>query len=113
VPSSDRPRRVAVTSTRSCAILPGVTTVVLAWGAVGCVCVGAVVFGQTARSAPGRRRRSPARRLGLLLSLSGPWLVVVAAMAGGALTGAWLSAAAAGAAGVVVVALAGLALTPR
>jgi hypothetical protein len=90
-----------------------VTTVVLAWGAVLCVCVGAVLFGQTARSAPRRRRRSPARRLGLLLSMSGPWLVVVAAMVGGALTGAWLSAAATGAAGIVLISLAGLALTPR
>jgi hypothetical protein len=90
-----------------------VTTVLLAWGAVLCVCIGAVVFGQTARSAPRRRRRAAARRLGLVLSLSGPWLVLLVAAAMGAITGAWLAAAAAGAAGIVAVALAGLVLAPR
>ncbi len=88
------------------------TTVLLAWCAVLCVCVGAALFGQTARSASRRTSRPAARRTGLLLSMSGPWLVVVAAAVGGALTGAWLPAAAAGALGIVGVALAGFALTP-
>jgi hypothetical protein len=91
-----------------------VTTVVLAWGAALGVCVGAVLFGQTARTAPRRaRRRTAARRVGLLLSLSGPWLVLGGAVALGAVTGEWLTAAAGAAAGVLVVALAGLLLTPR
>jgi hypothetical protein len=90
-----------------------VTTVLLAWGAVLCVCVGAALFGQTARSAPRRTPGSAARRTGLLLSMSGPWLATVAAAVGGVLTGAWLPAAAAGALGIVLVSLAGLALTPR
>jgi hypothetical protein len=89
-----------------------VFTVVVAWLAVLAVTVAAVLFGQTARSAR-RRRRSGAARLGLFLSLSGPWLVVIAAVAGGALTGRWLAAAALGAGGVAVVALAGLVLRPR
>ncbi len=90
------------------------TTVVLAWGAALGVCAGAVLFGQTARGAPrhaGARR--PARRAGLLLSLSGPWLALAAAVALGAATGDWLTAAAAAAAGGTAVAVAGLVLTPR
>jgi hypothetical protein len=90
-----------------------VFTVVVAWLAVLAVTVAAVLFGQTARSGRRRRRRSGAARLGLFLSLSGPWLIVIAAVAGGALTGRWLAAAALGAGGVVVVALAGLVLRPR
>ena len=89
------------------------TTVVLAWGAALGVCAGAVLFGQTARTAPRRGRRSTARRTGLLLSLSGPWLALAAAAALGALTGEWLTAAAVAAAGICAVALAGLLLTPR
>ena len=90
------------------------TTVVLAWGAALGVCAGAVLFGQTARTAPRRARRpTAARRAGLLLSLSGPWLALGAGAALGTVTGQWLTAAAAAASGVVVVAVAGLLLTPR
>jgi hypothetical protein len=90
-----------------------VLTVVLAWLAALAVCAAAVLFGQTARAGRRRRRRSAGGRLGLFLSLSGPWLAVLGAAGAGAVTGAWLAAAAAGACGVVVVALAGLALLPR
>ena len=90
------------------------TTVVLAWGAALGVCVAAVLFGHTARTAPRRARRPTAgRRTGLLLSLSGPWLALGGAVVLGALTGEWLTAAAVAAAGVLVVALVGLLLTPR
>jgi hypothetical protein len=90
-----------------------VFAVVLAWLAVLAVCVAAVLFGQTARTAPRRRRRSRSARVGLAVSLSGPWLAVLLAAGGGALTGAWLRAAAAGAIGVVVAALVGVTLHPR
>jgi hypothetical protein len=90
-----------------------VVTVVLAWLAVLAVCVAAFVFGQSVRTAPRRKRRSRAGRIGLFLSLSGPWLSVLVAAAAGALTGAWLLAAAAGACGVVVCAVAGFLLSPR
>jgi hypothetical protein len=93
-----------------------VFTVVLAWLAVLAVCVAAVLFGQTTRRTPPRRRRrgrSRAARLGLLLSLSGPWLALLAGAGAGALTGAWLPTAAAAAGGIVVTALAGLTLRPR
>lgn len=88
-------------------------TVALAWSAVLAVCTAAVLFGQTARTAPRRRRRSRLERVGLFVSLSGPWLAVLLAVGAGALTGAWLTAAAAGACGVVLAALSGLALSPR
>ena len=88
-------------------------TVVVAWLAVLAVLVAAVLFGQTARSAPRRRRSCGRARVGLFLSLSGPWLAVLLAVGGGALTGAWLPAAAAGASGVVLVAVVGLGLRPR
>ena len=88
-------------------------TVVVAWLAVLAVCVGAVLFGSTARRRGARRRRrSRGARVGLFVSLSGPWLTVVGAATAGAITGAWISAAAAGAAGVVLVALVGLTLDP-
>jgi hypothetical protein len=89
-----------------------VLTVVLAWLAVLAVCAGAVLFGQTARTRRRRRRRSPAARLGLFVSLSGPWLVVLAAAGAGAVTGAWLIAAAVAAWGVVLAAVVGLLLSP-
>jgi hypothetical protein len=88
-------------------------TTVLAWGAALGLCVGAVLFGQTARFPAGRRRPSRSRRLGLVLSLSGPWLVLMGGIALGALTGAWLAAAAAAATGTLLVAGAGLLLVPR
>ena len=89
-------------------------TVVGAWLAALAVCGAAVLFGQTARTAPRRRRRrSRPARVGLFLSLSGPWLAVLLAAGAGAVTGAWLAAAAAAAVGVVLVAAVGLSLRPR
>jgi hypothetical protein len=88
-----------------------VFTVVLAWLAVLAVCVAATLFGQTARTAPRRRRRHA--RAGLFLSLSGPWMVLLAGAGAGVVTGAWLPAAAAAACGIVLTALAGLTLRPR
>ena len=86
--------------------------VVVAWLALVAVTVAAVLFGQTARA--GRRGvRSGRRRLGLVLSLSGPWLVLLATVGAGALTGRWLAAAAGGVLAVVVVALLGLVLAPH
>jgi hypothetical protein len=90
-----------------------VLTVFLAWLAATAVCAAAVVFGQVARTAPRRRRRRRAARIGLFLSLSGPWLTFAGAVAAGAATGAWLQAAAGGALAVTVVALVGLGLAPR
>jgi hypothetical protein len=90
-----------------------VLTVVLAWLAVLAVCTAAVLFGQTARIRRRRRRRSPAARVGLFLSLSGPWVAVLAAAGAGAVTGAWLAAAAWGACGVVGAAVVGWLLSPR
>jgi hypothetical protein len=91
-----------------------VYTVVVAWLAVAAVCIAAVLLGQTARTAPRRRRRrSRAARIGLFLSLSGPWLVLLAGVGAGAVTGAWLTAAAAAACGIVTTALTGLTLRPR
>ena len=88
-------------------------TVVVAWLAVLAVCVAAVLFGQTARGRPRRRRRpSPAARVGLFVSRSGPWVVTAVAAAVGARTGAWLPAAAVGAAGIVVTAVVGLGMGP-
>ncbi|SFE10092.1 hypothetical protein [Blastococcus tunisiensis] len=86
-------------------------TVVLAWLAALAVCVAAVLFGQSTRAAP--RRRSAVGRVGLFLSLSGPWLSVLAAAAAAALTDGWLVAAAAGACGVVLTCAAGFLLSPR
>jgi hypothetical protein len=91
-----------------------VVTVVLAWSAVVAVCVAALLFGQTARTAPRRRGRRPRRRrIGLFLSLSGPWLAVLLGAGAGALTGAWLAAAAGAAAGVVLTAVVGFILAPH
>jgi hypothetical protein len=52
-------------------------------------------------------------RIGLFLSLSGPWLAVLLGAAAGAITGAWLAAAAGAAAGVVLVSVVGLTLAPH
>jgi hypothetical protein len=90
-----------------------VLTVVLAWLATLAVCVAAVLFGQSTRTAPRRRRRSRTGRIGLFLSLSGPWLSLLGAGAAGAVTGQWLVAAAAGACGVVLTAVVGFALSAR
>ncbi|TQN37754.1 hypothetical protein FHU33_4420 [Blastococcus colisei] len=88
-------------------------TVVLAWLAVLAVCVAAVLFGQSTRVAPRGRRRSRVGRIGLFLSLSGPWLSVLGAAAADAVTGAWLAAAAVGACAVVLTAVLGFVLSPR
>ena len=88
-------------------------TVVLAWLAVLAVLAGAVVFGQSARTAPRPHRPRPrSARVGLFVSLSGPWLVVLVAAGTGALTGAWLAAAALGACGIALAAVVGVALHP-
>ena len=89
-------------------------TVVLAWLAVLALLVAAVLFGQTSRmSTRRRRRRSRARRIGLFLSLSGPWLAVLGGVAVGAITGGWLVAAATAACGIVLTTMAGLVFRPR
>lgn len=89
-------------------------TVVLAWLGVLAVLAVAVLFGQTARTAPRPRRpRPPSARVGLFVSLSGPWLAVLLAAGAGALTGRWLAAAAVGACGVVLVAIVGVTLHPH
>jgi hypothetical protein len=77
--------------------------------------VAAALVGQTARTRPARRRRrrSRAARIGLFLSLSGPWLALLAGVAVGASTGAWLPAAAGTAGAVVLTSLVGLTLRPR
>jgi hypothetical protein len=90
-----------------------VLTAVLAWLATLAVCVAAVLFGQSTRTTPRGRRRSGAGRVGLFLSLSGPWLAVLGAGAIAAVTGQWLLAAAAGACGVVLTAVVGFVLSPR
>ena len=87
--------------------------VVLAWLALGAVLVGAVLFGQAARTAPRRRRtRSRSSRVGLLVSLSGPWLVALVAALAGAVTGQWLAAGAIGTCGLALVAVLGATLHP-
>lgn len=88
-------------------------TVVLAWLATVAVGGAAVLFGQSARSTPRRRRRSPAARVGLFLSLSGPWLALLAGAGAGAVTGEWLAAAAGAAAGVLLTAVVGFLLAPH
>ena len=89
-------------------------TTALAWLAVATACVAAALFGQTARTSPARRRPSSrTTRIGMAVSMSGPWLAVLVAVVGGALTGQWLVAAAAALLGVVVAALVGLVLAPR
>jgi hypothetical protein len=91
-----------------------VLTVALAWLGVLGVLAGAVLFGQTARTAPRPRRPRPrSARVGLFVSLSGPWLAVLLAAGVGALTGEWLAAAAIGACGVALVAVVGVALHPH
>ncbi len=90
-------------------------TTALAWLAVVAACVAAALFGQTARTSPLRRARrpSPSTRIGMVVSMSGPWVALLLAVAGGALTGQWLVAAAAALVGIVVAALVGLLLAPR
>lgn len=90
-------------------------TVPLAWTAVFAAAVGAALFGQTARGRTRPRgRRTPVRtRVGLAVSMSGPWLTLLAGAAAAAATGAWVPAAAGTLAGLVVVAGAGLVLVPR
>ena len=88
--------------------------VVLAWLAFGAVLVGVVLFGQITRTAPpGRRTRSSSARLGLLVSLSGPWLVALVAAVAGAVTREWLAVAAIGTCGLALIAVLGAALHPH
>ncbi len=88
-------------------------TAVLAWLAALSVCVAAAFLGHSVRTAPRRRRRRRAARIGLFLALSGPWLSALGGLGYGALTGAWLPAAAGCACAATVAALAGLVLAPR
>ena len=88
-------------------------TVVLAWLAALAVCGAALLFGQTARTARRRRRRRRGARIGLFLSLSGPWLALLSGLAVGAVTGAWLAAAAVTAGGAAVLAVVGFVLNPH
>jgi hypothetical protein len=91
-----------------------VLAVVVAWLAVLAVLAAAVLFGQTARSAPRSRRPRPrSARVGLFVSLSGPWLVVLVAAGTGALTGEWLTTAAVAACGIALVAVVGVSLYPH
>ena len=87
--------------------------VVVAWLAAVAVTAGAVVFGRTARAGRRRRPRSRRARVGLFVSLSGPWLVLLGALIAGALTGRWVVAAAGCAAGALTVAVVGLLLDPH
>lgn len=91
------------------------TTAVLAWLTVAGACTGAVLFGQTARSAPARGRRPASRTagVGVVVSRSGPWVAALLSAVGGAVTGQWLVAAAAALVGVVVAAVLGAVLAPR
>jgi len=90
-----------------------VFAVVVAWLATSAVAAGALLFGRTARSGRRHHPRTRLARVGLFVSLSGPWLVLAGAAAAGALSGRWVAAAAAGTAGVLVVALVGLLLDPH
>jgi hypothetical protein len=91
-----------------------VVTGVLAWTAVLALCVAAFLFGQTARTSRRRsRRRSRAGRIGLFVSLSGPWLAVLVAAGMASVTGGWLVAAAGASCGIVLSAVVGLVLAPR
>lgn len=88
----------------------------LAWLAVGAITVSAVLFGQGARTPsrpPGTARTARNRRLGTALSISGPLLVVVLAVAVAALTSQWLVLAVVAFAAVAVVAVVGLVLAPH
>ena len=89
-------------------------TVVLAWLGLLAVLACAVLFGETARSAPRPRRPRPlSARIGLAVSLSGPWAVALGTAGLAAVTGEWLRAAAIGACGVALVAIAGVTLHPH
>jgi hypothetical protein len=93
-----------------------VLTVPLAWTAVVAAAAGAALFGQTARPPVrrSRRRRTAVRtRIGMAVSMAGPWVALLAGAGAGLATGAWLPAAAGTLAGVVAVAGTGLALAPR
>jgi hypothetical protein len=91
-----------------------VLTVVLAWLGLLAVLTGAVLFGQTARTAPRPRHPRPlSARIGLAISLSGPWVVALVAAGLAAFTGEWLTAAAIGACGVALVAVVGVTLHPH
>lgn len=87
-----------------------------AWLAVLAIAVSAVLFGQGAR-VPSRRprdlRAARNRRIGTALSISGPIVVIMIALAVATMTDAWLVAAVIAFAAVAVVSVAGLALAPH
>lgn len=89
-----------------------VLTAVLAWLAALAVCGAALLFGQTARTGRRRRRRRRGARLGLFLSLSGPWLALVCGLAVGAVSGRWVLGAAVAACGAAAVTVVGFLLNP-
>ena len=96
-------------------ILRDVFTVLTAWLAVLACCVAALVLGQGARTAP--RAASPSRvpaatRLGLAVSMSGPWVAVLVCLLVAAVTGAWLVTAVVALAAVLATAVVGLVLAP-
>ena len=100
------------------AILPTMTTVVLAWLAVVAACTGAALFGQTARTAPrlplgARLPTRVRRRTGLAVSMAGPWLALLGGAGTAAVTGLWLPAAVGALAGVLLVSAVGLVLVPQ
>jgi len=87
-----------------------------AWLAVLAIAVSAVLFGLEARQPTRQARDARAdrnRRIGAVLSISGPFTVVLLALGIAAMTGAWLTVAVIAFAAVGVVALAGLVLAPH
>lgn len=89
-------------------------TVLTAWLAVLACCVAALVLGQGARSAPrpAGGRVPAATRLGLAVSMSGPWVAVLVCLLVAAVTGAWLVTAVVALAAVLATAVVGLVLAP-
>jgi len=87
-----------------------------AWLAVVAFAVSAVLFGQSARM-PSRRPRTPRaarnRRIGIALSISGPIVVVLAAVAVATRTEEWLLLAIIAFGSIGVVSLAGFVLAPH
>lgn len=87
-----------------------------AWLAVVAMTASAVLFGQGAR-VPARRPRDARaarnRRLGTAMSISGPIVIVLLALATAAMTDAWLTVAVIAFASIAVVALTGLVLAPH
>ena len=93
-------------------ILRLVPTVLFAWTTVVAACVAATVFGRSARSAGATGLVPLSTRIGLLLSVLGPGLTLMAGLAAAAVTGAWLGLAVVVLAALVAVAVVGLLLAP-